>query len=211
MVASLVYVMYSLFLAILYTMSSKRERTRQKILEAAWARLAKPNDPARLEDIAADAGVTRQSVYLHFGSRGGLLTALVVHMDEAHDLAAQIAQINACPDPVEALELTLRLSASYEPKIHGVALALTRLAPSDPDAAAALEDRMRLRRAGFTEILRRIDERGKLAPDWTVRQVADVLWEATAPSSFEHLVVERGWSVKTFERWLLHLGRSFLA
>jgi len=191
-------------------MSKKRDRTRLAILKAAWDRLAKPNDPARLEDIAADAGVTRQSVYLHFGSRGGLLTALVEHMDEVHDLAAQIEQIRTCPDPVQALELVLSLSATYEPKIHGVALALTRLAPSDPDAAAALEDRMRLRRAGLTEILRRLEESGKLDPDWTVRQVADVLWEASLPTSFEHLVVERGWSVKTFERWLLHLGRSFL-
>lgn len=191
-------------------MSRKRDRTRLKILQAAWDRLARPNDPARLEDIAADAGVTRQSVYLHFGNRGGLLTALVAHMDEALELGTQIEQIRACPDPVEALELTVRLTATYEPKIHGVAMALTRLAPSDPDAAAALEDRMRMRRAGLTEILRKLEERGKLAPDWTVRQVADVLWEASAPSSYEHLVVERGWSVKTFERWLVHLGRSFL-
>lgn len=191
-------------------MSKKRDRTRLAILQAAWDRLAKPNDPARLEDIAADAGVTRQTVYLHFGSRGGLLTALVAHMDELHDLGAQVAEIQAIADPVEALERILGFAASFEPKIHGVAMALTRLAPSDPDAAAALEDRMRLRRAGYAEMLRRIDEAGRLSPAWTARQVADILWEATAPSSFEHLVVERGWSIKTFERWLVHLARSFL-
>ncbi|KAB2898491.1 MAG: TetR/AcrR family transcriptional regulator [Kofleriaceae bacterium] len=191
-------------------MSSKRERTRRSILQAAWDRLAKPGDPARLEDIAADAGVTRQSVYLHFGSRGGLLTALVAHMDDELELTPRIAEIRANPDPVDALEQMLRLSASYEPRIHGVALALLRLAPTDPDAAAAFEDRMRQRRGGFAEVLRVIEEQGKLSPDWTARQVADVLWEASAPSSYEHLVVERGWSVKTFERWLLHLARSFL-
>lgn len=191
-------------------MSKKRDRTRLAILQAAWDRLAKPNDPARLEDIAADAGVTRQTVYLHFGSRGGLLTALVAHMDELHDLGAQVAEIQAIADPVEALERILGFAASFEPKIHGVAMALTRLAPSDPDAAAALEDRMRLRRAGYAEMLRRIDEAGRLSPAWTARQVADILWETTAPSSFEHLVVERGWSIKTFERWLVHLARSFL-
>lgn len=191
-------------------MSSKRERTRHTILQAAWDRLAKPNDPARLEDIAADAGVTRQSVYLHFGSRGGLLTALVAHMDEVLDLGSHIELVKQTTDPVEALELSLKTMVQFEPKIHGVAIALTRLAPSDPDAAAALEDRMRLRRAGLTELLRKIEEQGKLASDWTVKQVADVLWEAGTPSSYEHLVVERGWSLKTFERYLLHLGRSFL-
>lgn len=202
--------MYSSFSSILYTMSSKRDRTRIKILQAAWDRLAKPNDPARLEDIAGDAGVTRQTLYLHFASRGGLLTALVAHMDEVNDLGAQIAEIRACTDPVEMLERALKLTVSFEPKIHGVALALTRLAPSDPDAAAAVEDRMKLRRAGLVEILGRIEEQGKLGTGWTVRQIADVLWEAGAPSSYEHLVVERGWSAKTYERWLLHLGHSFL-
>jgi len=191
-------------------MSSKRDRTRTKILQAAWDRLARPNDPARLEDIAADAGVTRQTVYLHFASRSGLLTALVGYMDEVHDLGAQLDAIRACTDPVEALERSLKLTASYEPKIHGVALALTRLAPSDPDAAAALDDRMKLRRAGLVELLGALEDQRKLRAGWTVRQIADVLWEASAPSSYEHLVVERGWSVKTFERWLLHLSHSFL-
>jgi AcrR family transcriptional regulator len=202
--------MYTFFSPILYTMSSKRDRTRIKILQAAWDRLAKPNDPARLEDIAADAGVTRQTLYLHFASRGGLLTALVGYMDEVHDLRSHIDEILACPDPVEVLERMLKLTVTFEPKIHGVALALTRLAASDPDAAAALEDRMQLRRGGFVEILGAIEKQGRLGTGWTVRQIADVLWEASAPSSYEHLVVERGWSAKTYERWLLHLGHSFL-
>lgn len=191
-------------------MSSKRERTRETILKAAWERLAKADDPARLEDIAADAGVTRQSVYLHFGTRGALLTTLVAYIDETLELATHIEQIRACTDPVQALDMCLGLVAKFEPKIHGVAMALTRLAPTDPDAAAALEDRMSLRRAGLSEIVRALDEAGKLASGWTVRQVVDALWAAGAPASYELLVVERGWSVKTFERWLVHLGRSFL-
>ena len=69
---------------------------------------------------------------------------------------------------------------------------------------------MKLRRSGLVEILGVIEDQGKLGSGWTVRQIADVLWEASAPSSYEHLVVERGWSSKTYERWLLHLAHSFL-
>lgn len=191
-------------------MSRRGERTRQAILEAAWKRLSIPGDPARLEDIAVDAGVTRQSVYLHFGSRGPLLVALVQHIDEALGLEAQIAEIRTCADPVEALERSLRLSASYQPRIHGVAMALATLAMTDPDARAAFEDRMHYRREGLLAILRVIHKSGRLVPGWTVAKVADALWEAAAPSSFQHLVIERGWSPKDFERWLLHVGRSFL-
>jgi AcrR family transcriptional regulator len=191
-------------------MLKKRERTRVTILQAAWDRIVKPNDPARLEDIAADAGVTRQSVYLHFGSRGGLLIALVAYMDEVNDLASQIAEIRACPDPVKAVEIALSMAANYEAKIHAVTLALTRLAPTDPDAAAAIEDRMKLRRGGMMGLLKTLEELGKLTPDWTVKQINDALWEATMPSTYEHLVVERGWSVKAFERYLHHLAHSFM-
>lgn len=190
--------------------SSRRERTRLAILDAAWKRLSIPNDPARLEDIAADAGVSRQSVYLHFGTRGALLVALVQHMDETLGLFHQIAEIEACADPVVALEKTLRLSARYQPKIHGVGMALANLAITDEDARAAFEDRMRIRREGFNEVVRAVKRSGRLVRGWSVEHVADVLWEISAPSSFHHLVVERGWSVDAFEKWLLHVGRSFL-
>jgi AcrR family transcriptional regulator len=192
-------------------MSSKRERTRLTILQAAWDRLSKPDDPARLEDIAADADVTRQSVYLHFGSRTGLLIALVDHMDDVLELNKRIAELRAVTDPVVAFEQTLRLMATYEPRIHGVAMALMRLAPTDPDAAAAFDDRMKLRLRGLTDVLRTVEEQGKLSPDWTARQAAEACWQAGHPSSYELLVVGRGWSVKTYERWLWHVGRSLLA
>ncbi len=191
-------------------MSSKRDRTRLSILEAAWKRLSISGDPARLEDIASDAGVTRQSVHLHFRTRGALLVALVEHIDVSLGLFDRLAEIQALEDPVEAFEEALRLVATYQPKVHGVAMALATLAQTDADAREAFDDRMQGRREGIVAMLRRLQRAGRLAPGWSVDKIADILWEAGAPSSFHHLVVERGWSPKEMERWLLHLGRSFL-
>lgn len=191
-------------------MSSRRERTRTAILDAAWRRLSIPGDPARLEDIAADAGVTRQSVYLHFGTRAGLLVALVQHMDEVLGLVERIAALGEIEDPLEAFEKNLRLMASYQTRIHGVAMALTRLKDTDPDARAAFDDRMKARHDGLLAGLRVLSRAGLLAQDWTVAKVADVIWQAGAPSSYDLLVIDRGWTPKEFERWLVHLGRSFL-
>lgn len=197
-------------MVLFYIMSSRRERTRLAILDAAWKRLSIPGDAARLEDIAAEAGVTRQSLYLHFGTRGALLVDVVRHIDEALGLEGRLAELRAIEDPVEALEASLRLTASFQAKIHGVAMALSTLAESDADARAAYDDRMTHRREGLLGVLRAIQRAGKLLPDWTATKVADVLCEAGAPSSYQHLVIERGWSPKEFERWLLHVGRSFL-
>jgi AcrR family transcriptional regulator len=191
-------------------MSSRRERTRIAILEAAWKRLSIPGDPARLEDIAADAGVTRQSVYLHFGTRGGLLVAVVQHIDDVLGLGERIAEIRATEDPVEALEKSLRLTATYQPRIQGIGMALSQLALTDADARAAFDDRMNARREGLLSITRVLSRAGLLVGDWSAPKVAEILTEAGSPSSYEYLVVGRGWTPKEFERWLVHLGRSFL-
>lgn len=191
-------------------MSSRREATRVAILNAAWKRLSTPGDEARLEDIAADAGVTRQSVYLHFGSRGPLLVALVEHVDQELALGERLRQIDAVADPVERLREVMRQMARYQPQIHGVAMALHRLAPSDADAAAAFADRMRKRLAGLEQVLTAIARAHRLAPGWSVQRAAEALWAAGTPAAYEHLVVERGWSVAELERWLVHLVDSLV-
>lgn len=191
-------------------MSSRSERTRLAILRACWRRLAKPGDPAHLADVARDAGVTRQSIHLHFGTRGALLVALVHHVDATIGLDARVEKLEKISDPVEALEGAMRLMASFEPQLHGVAMALASLAPTDPDAKAAFEDRMDRRRTGLLQLVRAVQRRGRLIRGFSAQRVADVLWEAGAPSSYEHLVVERGWSPREFERWLVHLAHSFV-
>lgn len=54
------------------------ELTRQKILDSAMSVFVKSGySNARLEDIAAEAGVTRGAVYHHFGGKPEVYTALV--------------------------------------------------------------------------------------------------------------------------------------
>ena len=49
-----------------------------------------------LARVAMEAGVTRQTVYLHFGSRSGLLLALVTWMDETGRFQALMAPALKC-------------------------------------------------------------------------------------------------------------------
>lgn len=54
------------------------EEARRLILEAAQARLASTGpDGLRLQDIARDAGISHPTILHHFGSREGLVRALV--------------------------------------------------------------------------------------------------------------------------------------
>ncbi len=188
---------------------TRAERTHRALLDAAWARLAR-GDAARLEDVAADAGVTRQALYLHFPSRGRLLVELVDHIDRELGLSDLLAKVRTADGPAERLLAELRVTARYAPKIHAVAMSLWRLANTDADAAEALADRMRRRRVGLREALTAVEGAGELAPDWTVKSATDALWAAGAPASVDLLLRERGWTAGQLERWLVHLGRSML-
>ncbi len=57
--------------------------TRETILDCAQKRLARlGSDGIRLQDIARDAGVSHPTILHHFGSRDGLIVALVQHIGE---------------------------------------------------------------------------------------------------------------------------------
>lgn len=53
------------------------EETRDRVLDAALVRYRLPYDRIRLDDVAADAGVTVQTVIRRFGGKAGLVVALV--------------------------------------------------------------------------------------------------------------------------------------
>ena len=56
--------------------------TRARILEAAWARVRDQGPSAlSVKAIADAAGVSRQLVYFHYGTRAGLIVAMARHRD----------------------------------------------------------------------------------------------------------------------------------
>jgi len=146
---------------------------------------------------------------LHFGSRAGLLVALVDHIDRSFGLYDQIARIDAEPDPVRALFLSQDLTARYAPRIHACAMALARAGDDDPDARQAFEERMTRRRGGLEQIFQRIDAAGALAPGWSVRAAAQACWALGLPQLYQALVVDCGWTVDTYAAWLTSQSAIF--
>ena len=83
------------------TPNSPRKSTRVAILDAAvqlfLEQAVEQADEVRLVDIARKAGVSRRSVYVHFGSRTGLLVAMVQHFDAGGILEGLVQQIFDAP------------------------------------------------------------------------------------------------------------------
>lgn len=193
-------------------MSSGKSETRQAILEAALRLFQERRASAvRLVDIARRAGVTRQAVYLHFGSRSGLLVSLVQYVDEKEELAEAAKPVWKAATAVDALERFAALHAEYTPRIYPVAQALLASRHEDEDSAAAWDDRMEGRRDACRRLVRWLRRDGALDSAWDVDQAADALWALTSIQVWEQLVVDQGWPKERYEAYLrLTLRRTFV-
>jgi AcrR family transcriptional regulator len=168
--------------------------SRDHILETAWALTRDRGVQAvTVADIAAASGVSRQLVYHHFDSRAGLLVAMARHHDATVGFRRRVAEARALP-PVPALEALLRLWCDYIPDILPVARALEAAMTTGDEGGEAWRDRMDDIHEAFRLALERVAGGGRLAAGWDVDAAADWVYARCHVSSWQQLVVERGWS-----------------
>lgn len=172
--------------------------TRQRLLQLAWDRIAAQGHAAlSLVDLAREAGVSRQTLYLLFGSRAGLLLAMVEHRDAQSAAVPELARARAAMAPREAFEPYLRAWFDYLPQIFPVARALAAATEAgDSDARDAWDSRMKLLRAGLLQMTRALHDRGALRPGWTAATAADWIFAMTHVDQWQRLVVEARWKPK---------------
>jgi len=168
--------------------------TRDRILVAARRLLEDQGYAVGLERIAREAGLSRQALYLHFGSKSSLLIALVEWVDEQGNLAEVFAPVWEANSGVEALARAIAATGQYAPTIHRLAMVLEAARRSDPAAAGAWEDRMASRTGAMRAIVEWMEKDGQLADFWTVDEAVDLIWTAILPQTYHALVEERGWS-----------------
>lgn len=89
------------------------DTTRTKVLAAVRELLEEGSfHRATVEDVAVRAGVSRASLYQHFGSRLGLIDAICETLADNPHLHA-IVEAVAAPDPVEGMRIVLVESVRF--------------------------------------------------------------------------------------------------
>jgi AcrR family transcriptional regulator len=186
--------------------SSRKDETRRAILRAAW-RLLEEKGAARvrLEDVAAAAGVTRQSVYDHFGSRTGLLVEMTRFVDAETRLGDLAQPLRAARSGEEQLLAFVRLQSVHTPRVAAVGRATDEARRQDDAIAAAWEVPIRQRRRASEAIVRRLSREGRLAEGWTIAEATEFLMVLTGIRTWEDLVVDGGWSAAQYVR---NVGRA---
>lgn len=184
---------------------------RSRILGEAWTMIERGRlSELTMGAVAAAAGVSRQTVYVQFGSRAGLLVQMVRERDEANPLTERVAAALAEPDPVDALVALTRALGGCWPDIHPIAQALYAAALTDEAAKAAWDDRM-AHLHGFTEqVVRRLDEAGVLADGWEPDVARDWLAAQINPIGWVLLVHDDGWPQSVYEDHMATIAQTVL-
>lgn len=170
--------------------------TRNEILDIAWDLIAVRGAEVSMKEIAAASDVSRQSVYLHFGSRGGLLMALVKRADDRFTIKEDFFAAMALKSPARRLDGCLRVWFDFAIKIQPVASDLIRLRKTDEDAAAAWKDRMDDLWAWERQLVRSLAANSALAKGWTIDDATDFLWSSSSMQLWELLTLDRNWKVE---------------
>jgi AcrR family transcriptional regulator len=193
-------------------MSSGDPETRKRIMETTRRLIEESGGEAvRLQDIAQAAGVSRQAVYLHFGSRAGLMVATVRYVDESAGFAERAGHVHDEEDSLARVDLFLDFWAEYVPTIYGLAKQLLLLRQTDEGAAAAWKDRMdALRNGPCRFLIERLETDGRLAAGWQTEMAIDFFWTMISIQTWENLVIERGWSSEEYAAKLKQASRTFV-
>lgn len=180
----------------------KAERTRRTILSSARRLIEANPHQWTMEDVAANAGVTRMTVYRYFPSRTDLLIETVRHVDQVEGAERRFAEVPQSASGVEALETWTRIWIEYIPHIAPMAKALLSARNHDEAAARAWDDRMAALRHGPINICKWLKKDGTLAEHLSVETGADLMWVIASVQVWDALTNDRHWSAQRVQRQL---------
>jgi len=193
-------------------MSSAISDTRTRILKAAWTLLeASQGKGVRMTDIAKQAGVSRQAVYLHFPTRSQLLSATTRYLDEVYKVEEALVVSRNAASGLERLDAFIDWWGNYIPRIYAIAKALLAMKDTDEAAAQAWNDRMQAVREGCAAAILALKTDGILSPQHAPKQATDILWTMLSVRNCEQLTIECRWSQKRYIQITKQTARQILA
>ncbi len=180
-------------------MSSEILSTRDRILEAAWKQLEiNQGTGVRMGDIARQAGISRQALYLHFSKRAELLIATTRYIDEVKGVDARLAASRGAATGVERLDAYIEAWGNYIPEIYAVARALLAMRETDAAAAAAWTDRMQAMRHGCEAAVAALQRDNLLSAEHSLEDAVDILWMLLSVRTWEELTIDCGWPQRKY-------------
>jgi AcrR family transcriptional regulator len=181
---------------------AKADATRRSVLDAARRLFVdKGIVGTTVGSVAAEAGVSVQTVYAVFGSKAGILIALLDDLEVAANAAGYAEAIEASSDSRERLAVIVAFHCQLFASGLDVILVAHR-SSSDPRVRPFVEEGETRRRAACEGWVGGFLSRGDLRPGLDAATAVDLLWVHCGPDVYSAFVVGCGWSRERVERWL---------
>jgi len=188
------------------------QRTREAVLDAGRALITEAGYARMtMRAIAERAGVSVDTVYLHFRTKAAVLKALLdiaVGGDEAPIPVADrdwVHQIRAQPGARPALAEFAASVTSVHARLAPLFIATRAAADADATAAALWEARKSERLHGMHDFAAHLADTGELRRTLTTDDARDRLFALASPEVYGLLVLELGWLPERYTTWLTEL------
>lgn len=161
-----------------------------------------------IEAISESSGTPPATVYRLFGSKLGILRALLdtaaVGDDDAVAMGDRpgVRDLLAHQDPRQQLAGFARLAREVMTRLAPIQQILLSAAGSDPQAAALLAEHTRQRQTGQARIAHALATAGALHEGVTERDAADIIHALMSPEVYRLLTNDRRWSPGRYQTWL---------
>lgn len=181
--------------------------TRASVVRAARRQfLSAGYGATTIGSIAAEAGVSTETIYKAFTNKPGLVRA--IHEEALAGSGSVSAETRSdamrdrVADPREVIRNWADFTSEVMPRVAPILL-LVRSGASSAPALAALWDELEERRLGrMAQHAAHFARRGDLRPDITRDQARDILWAYTSPEFFERLVVHQEWPLGRYSEFV---------
>ncbi|HUB94899.1 MAG TPA: helix-turn-helix domain-containing protein [Stellaceae bacterium] len=179
------------------------DETRRRITAAARRLLGRNGyDATTIAEIAGEAGVATQTVYAAFGSKQGILKALIDRAIFGLAYDRLVAEALAEERPADRLRGAARIACEIYRSERAELEFLRGAGVVAPEISAIDQDRERQRFETLAAMIDLLDAARALAPGLARAKAHDVLFALTARDLYRTLVVDRHWTPERYQDWL---------
>lgn len=171
-----------------YSLGKRKESSdeaRRRSIEAAADLLADSDSPSlKMETVAAQAGVTRQTIYNLFGSKTELIEAVFDDLARTGGMQSMAAAMQQS-DPEARLSAMVTTLAQFWTATRTATRHIRAMAATDPDLRVAIQSRDQRRKMACQHVVRGFGATLPPAADPFLH--VDLLWTLTSFEFFDML------------------------